>query len=109
MGFVEKTYALEIDSSNWIFASNKDFETLGAVISFLLPKLLLVAGLIFFIMTIVAGFTFLASAGSDDAHALEKWRLVLTSGFIGLIIVLGAYGVLQVINYLTYGAFTNLF
>lgn len=108
MGFINSAYALEIDSSNWPFAANLNFASLGALVSFFLPKLLLLAGIIFFLLTIYAGFTFLSSAGSDDAHALEKWRLVLTSGVIGLIIVLSAYLVLQIINYVTAGAFNDL-
>ncbi len=85
------------------------FTTLGSFVSFLLPILLLLAGVIFFILVIAAGFTFLQNAGSEDAHALDKWKQILTAGVIGLIIIFGAYWVLQIINFVTYKSFQSLF
>lgn len=103
-------YAVDIGEV-WKFApgQNSNFTSLGNVVSFFLPKLFLIAGIIFFVLVIAAGFTFLQNAGSEDAHALDKWRQILTYGVIGLIIIFGAYWVLQIINLVTYGSFQSLF
>ncbi len=101
-------YAVNIgDSAVWKLAPR--FTTLGSFVSFLLPILLLAAGIIFFVLVIAAGFIFLQNAGSEDAHALDKWRMILTYGVIGLIIIFGAYWVLQIINFVTYQSFQSLF
>lgn len=96
-----------IISDKWKLAPR--FTTLGSFVSFLLPILLLLAGIIFFVLVIAAGFTFLQNAGSEDAHALDKWRQILTYGVIGLIIIFGAYWVLQIINFITNQSFQSLF
>lgn len=96
-----------IISDKWKLAPR--FTTLGSFVSFLLPILLLLAGIIFFVLVIAAGFSLLQNAGSEDAHALDKWRQILTYGVIGLIIIFGAYWVLQIINLVTYGSFQSLF
>lgn len=84
------------------------FQTLSGVVSFFLPKILILGGVIFFILIIVAGVGVLGSAGSSDAHAQEKARGFLTYSIIGLIIMFSAYWILQIINYLTQGALSGL-
>lgn len=110
MNLFTTVYAVDIGAI-WKFAPavNPNFTSLGSVVSFLLPKLLLLGGVIFFVLVIVAGFSYLQNSGSEDAHALEKWRQILTYGVIGLIIIFGAYWVLQIINFVTYGSFQSLF
>ncbi|MBI3955476.1 hypothetical protein HY338_03460 [Candidatus Gottesmanbacteria bacterium] len=106
MNLFNMVYAVDIGA---IWKVNSRFDTLGSFVSFLLPILLLLAGIIFFVLVIAAGFTFLQNAGSEDAHALDKWKQILTYGVIGLIIIFGAYWVLQIINLVTYGSFQSLF
>jgi hypothetical protein len=84
------------------------FDNLGSLISKLFPIALLVAGIIFFGLIIIAGFNLMSGAGNDDAHAKEKWRQVLTSGAIGLLIIFASYFILQVINFLTNGSLKGL-
>lgn len=106
MNLLSMVYAVDIGA---IWKVNSRFDTLSGFVSFLLPILLLIAGIIFFVLFIAAGFTFLQNAGSEDAHALDKWKQILTAGVIGLIIIFGAYWVLQIINLVTYGSFQSLF
>lgn len=84
------------------------FGSLGSLTSSLLPKFLILGGIIFFIMVIIAGFAVLKGAGSEDAQAKEKWHQILTYGAIGLIIMFGALWVLQIINYMTGGALNSI-
>lgn len=77
------------------------FSSLGDLVTRLLPMALVVGGVIFFLMVIVSGFSILAGAGSEDAAQKAKWHQVLTYGAVGLIIMFGAFWVLQIINFMT--------
>lgn len=78
--------------------------TLAGLISFFYPRALLLAGIIFFILIVLAGFSFIAAAGSDDPQTKEKWKRILTYGVIGLVIIFGAFWILQIINVITAGS-----
>ncbi len=84
------------------------FGSLAEIVSFLLPKALLLGGVIFLIMIIIAGLGTIAGAGSDDPHKKEQARNFLTFGIIGLTIMFGAYWILQIINFLTGGTLKEI-
>ncbi len=84
------------------------FGTLGELVSSFLPKALVIGGIIFFIMVIVSGFSILGGAGSDDAAKKAKWHQVLTYAAVGLIIMFGAFWILQIINFITGNALKGL-
>lgn len=98
MTLLPQVYAINI-GEEWPLA--KPFPTLASVVTRLLPLALVIGGVIFFIMVIVSGFSILAGAGSDDAAAKARWHQILTYGVAGLIIMFGAYWVIQIINYIT--------
>lgn len=109
MNLVKSVYA-QVDLNDrdvWQFADPQFPQSLGGFISYLLPKILLTGGIIFFFLTVIAGFGVVRSAGSGDAHASEQARNFLTYAVIGLIIMLGAFGILQVINFLTFGSLSG--
>lgn len=85
------------------------FTSIGEVVSWFLPKVLLLAGIIFFILIVIAGIGVITGAGSDDPHAKEQSRAFLTYAVIGLIIIFGAIWILQIISYLTGGSLKGLF
>lgn len=84
------------------------FATLGDLVTAFLPLALLLGGIIFFGLVVYAGFSMITGAGSGDAQAQEKWKQILTKGIIGLIIIFGAFWVLQIINFITGGALKDL-
>lgn len=93
-------------NTEWQLA--KSFPTLGDLVSSFLPKALVIGGIIFFAMVIVAGFNVLGSAGSDDAAQKAKWHQVLTYAAIGLGLMFGAFWILQIINFITGNALNGL-
>ena len=107
MPIVKEAYAVKIEEV-WRPAQTAEFQSFGGLISFFLPKVFLVAGIIFFVITIYAGFSFMRSGGSQDAHEKEKWRMVLTYGVIGLVIIFAAFWILQIINFITGGALQGI-
>lgn len=86
----------------------RQFSTLGDIVNKLLPVALILGGIVFFIMAVVAGFNILAGAGSDDPKAMNKWRETLFSAMVGLILMFAAFWILQIINFITKGALNSL-
>jgi hypothetical protein len=90
------------------FPPAKVFETPAGLLSGFINPVLLIAGIIFFVLVIIAGFNLISAAGNTDPHAQEKWRQVLTSGIVGLLIIFAAYWILQIINFVTGGSLSTL-
>ncbi|KKS97888.1 MAG: hypothetical protein UV73_C0004G0030 [Candidatus Gottesmanbacteria bacterium GW2011_GWA2_43_14] len=87
----------------------KNFPTLASIISSFLPNLLIIAGVIFFILTIVAGFVVISTAGQGDPHGAERAKSFLTYSVIGLFLIFASYWILQIINYISFGSMKGLF
>jgi len=100
MLFIEKAYAVDI-GEKWPLKEN--FDNLGSLVSFIVPKILIIGSVVFFVMIVLAGLTMISKAGSADAQASEKAKNFLTYSILGLIIMFGAYWILQIINYITGG------
>ncbi|MCR4263771.1 MAG: hypothetical protein NUV98_03585 [Candidatus Roizmanbacteria bacterium] len=79
----------------------KRFSTIGALVSTLLPNLLIFAGVILMVYIVIAGFNMIRSSGSGDAEAAGKAKQTLTYGIIGFVIIFTAALVIQLIEYLT--------
>ena len=84
------------------------FKTLGGFISSFLPKALLFAGIIFFLLTVAAGVMVIAGAGSADAHNQERAKSFLTNAIIGLVIIFTSYWIVQIISFITFGSLKGL-
>ena len=95
-------------NKEWPLATNTNFQTLGGMVSFFLPKILLAGGIVFFLLIVIAGIGVIKNAGSGDAHTSEQARNFLTYAVIGLILMLGAVGILQIINFLTFGSLQSI-
>jgi Na+-driven multidrug efflux pump len=85
------------------------FNSFGEIISFIFPKILIIGGIIFFVLVIIAGFGVINGSGNDDPHSKEQAKNFLTYAIIGFIIMFGAYWILQILSFvLTAGKTTNL-
>jgi len=108
MNLVPHVYAQVDIADKWPLATG-GYTSLGDLVTDLFPKVLIVAGIIFFFLIIFAGFSMLTAAGSQDAPAKEKWSHVLTQGVIGLIIIFAAFWIMQIINFVTSGSLGGIF
>ena len=81
---------------------NSKFPDIGSLITSLLPNLLVLAGAIFFLLMVGAGFIMIHSAGSDaNAQDTAKAKNAATFAVVGFLIVVSAYFILQIIGVIT--------
>lgn len=106
MPLVPAAHAFNIDEY-WKLNSGPDV-TLASVVSTFLPRVLIFAGVIFFVLVILAGFGMITKAGSGDAHASEQAKAFLTYAVIGLVIIFAAYWIVQIISYVTGGSLKDV-
>ncbi|KKU45831.1 MAG: hypothetical protein UX64_C0021G0003 [Microgenomates group bacterium GW2011_GWC2_46_7] len=71
-------------------------DTLGGIVSALLPYVLTISGLVLFGMLIGGGFTMLA--GAADKESQEKGKKMVTSALAGFIIIFLAYWLAQILQ-----------
>ena len=72
--------------------------TLGKIVSIALPFLYTIAGIGLLLYLIAGGFRFLTSQG--DPKKLEGAKNSITMAIVGFIIVIGAFFVTQIVNYI---------
>ncbi|OGC93139.1 hypothetical protein A2876_01165 [Candidatus Amesbacteria bacterium RIFCSPHIGHO2_01_FULL_48_32b] len=94
------TFAVNIPSSFFLY--NPDaagFTTPGAIISALLPNVIILAGIIFFFLILFGGFKLIVGAGQNSSpQDAAKARAALTYGVIGFLLVVASYFILQIIS-----------
>lgn len=71
-------------------------DSIGGILSNILPYLLTIAGLILFGMLVTGGFTMLA--GAADKESQEKGKKQITSALTGFGIIFLAYWIAQILQ-----------
>jgi hypothetical protein len=75
------------------------FGSLEAIFTNLVQFVVAFSGIALFIMLLVGGFSFLFSGG--DPKKLEQARGTITNAIIGLIVIIGAYVIIKIIEVFT--------
>jgi len=96
------THAVDIST---IFGPAASFPTVNSLVNVITHNLLTIAGIIAFLGVVFAGIRMIQSAG--DAKAQEQSQGALTAAVIGLLIILGAYFILEIAGVLTGFNFIN--
>ena len=107
MALIPQAYAVNIQDIWDLAKPGKGFSSLGDFVSFVVPKFMLLAGIIFFFMIVFAGIGMISSAGKGDAHSAEQAKAFLTYGIIGLLLIFCSFWILQVINFVTGGSLSG--
>lgn len=81
-------------------APSKSITSISVLVSILLKNSLAVAGVICLVLLILGGFSFIVSAGGD-AKAKEKGKNTITSALTGLVLIVAAYWIIQIIEIIT--------
>lgn len=78
------------------------FTDIGSLISTLLPNLLILAGVIFFILILAGGLGMIIGAGGESSpQAAAKSKAAVTYAVVGFLLVVSAYFILQAVGVIT--------
>ncbi len=93
---------------NTYFNGTTQYTSIGQVISLLLPNVMGVAGLLFFLLILGGGFAMIVGAGKDsNPQSAAKAKAAITYGVTGFLLVISAYLILQVVKVITGVDFLN--
>ncbi len=83
------------------FPPAKNFDTIGALVSVVAQNAFVLAGVIAFVFLIFGGFAIIMGAGAGDTKQLETGRKAMTGAAVGLIIIVGSFWIIQILEKLT--------
>lgn len=95
-----KTYLAQVDIFKEI-PQIMNFKDLGAMISVFIRVAYILAGLVLLIMTILAGYSIIASAGSGDAKKAASGKKALTNALAGFLIIFASYWIIKLVEKIT--------
>jgi hypothetical protein len=97
---MEKVFAQTPVDIGTAFAPAKSFNTIGSLVSVIVKNAFMLAGVIAFVLLVIGGFGMIAGAGGDS-KSLEKGKQAVTGAVIGLIVIIGSFWIIQIIEVLT--------
>lgn len=77
------------------------YTTIGPIINAILKNSLTIAGIIFLALLVFGGISMIAGAGNSDSKKAAQSKQTVTSAVIGLVIVVSAYFIIQIIETIT--------
>lgn len=96
---VRSAFAAPVNIKDY-FLPAKSFPTLGLLINVIVRNLLTIAGILTFIIVVVAGLKVILHAGAGDSEKAGKDKGAFTAAVVGLIIIFGAYFLIRLIEFL---------
>lgn len=92
---------LAVDIRSTFFGTQTGAKTIGespgSLISNLLPNIIVLSGVIFFLLILYSGFHIISDAGSQNAQNMAKHRSMITIALVGFLIVVSSYFILQLV------------
>lgn len=96
---MERVYAqVRLDQT---FEPAQHFDTIGSLVSVVVQNAFVFAGVIAFVLLILGGFGFIVGAGAGDTKQLEQGRKTLTGAAIGLLVIVGSFWIMKILETLT--------
>lgn len=80
---------------------NDKFNQPNDVVNLIVQNSFIVAGTLLLLLLIFGGFSFILGAGQSDPKQAEKGKKAITSSLIGFAVVLLAYTIIQLIEFIT--------
>lgn len=77
------------------------FPTLSAFINILIKNAFTIAGLLFLILLIVGGLTFIINAGDGDAKKAAQGQQAIMAALIGFLVIFLSYFIVQIVEVIT--------
>lgn len=76
-------------------------KTLGDLISLILKAAFAISGVLILFLIVFAGFTIIASAGSNNPEGAKKGKDAATAAALGFVIIFVAYWIIRIIELIT--------
>lgn len=96
---MERVYAqVQIDQA---FGPAQHFDTIGSLVSVVAQNAFVVAGVVAFGILVFGGFAIITGAGSGDSKKLEQGRKAMTGAALGLVLIVGSFWIIQILETLT--------
>ena len=76
-------------------------QSLGEIISAVLPNVLVIAGIILLFLLILGGLGFIVNAGKENPEGIAKAQRTIMMALIGFIIIFASYWVIQIVETIT--------
>jgi len=77
------------------------FESIGGLISTILPNLYVLAGLILLFFLIFGGVTVILGSSNNNPEQIEKGKKTLTTTLAGFLVVFVSYWIIQILEIIT--------
>ncbi len=84
------------------------FDSFGTLVSIIVQNVLVLSGVAALIVIVAAGFSVIMGAGGGDSKRIEQGKNTLTMAIVGLLVVFGAYWIVQIIEIITGMALTGI-
>ncbi len=84
-----------------VFTPAQTFPTFGTLVTVVVKNAFVLAGVISFILIVFGGLSVIMGAGGGDSKRMEQGKQTLTYAVIGLLLVIGSYSIVQILNYFT--------
>jgi len=93
-----KVWAISIKE---VFEPAQKFETVGELVSVLLPNVYILAGILFFILLIAGGLGIIIGAGGNDPQKVGQGQKAVVAALLGFLIIFSSYFIIQIIEVIT--------
>jgi hypothetical protein len=97
-----KEYLAQVDIGKAFGGPVGSLTDVGNLVSRIIQSLYVIAGVILLALILWGGFTIISAAGSDDKEKVGKGKAILTSAFVGFLIVIASYWIIQIIEAITH-------
>lgn len=80
------------------FGPAQSFPTVGNLVNVVVRNILTIAGIIALVAIVIAGFNIIVGAGKMEGERAAKGGAAFTAAVVGIIIIFGAYFIVQIIE-----------
>ena len=80
---------------------SSQFQSIGGLISTILPNIYMVAGLILLFFLIFGGVMVILGAGKGEGQQVEQGKKIVTRTIIGFLIIFLSYWIIQIVEIVT--------
>ena len=67
----------------------------------IVPNFMIFAGVVCFLIVLIAGFKMIQSAGGGDPHEMEQSQKAFTAAIAGFLLIFAAYWIVQILKFVT--------